>query len=99
MKATNGYGSVVCLDKTGKKRRKPYIDKQTPLETKKSPATIEVTGFINTLLFLDMKFNYAYISTFQAVIVIYLKPTLITQSKLLYQRFHLQKAYSWTEIA
>lgn len=24
MKATNGYGSVVCLDKTGKKRRKPY---------------------------------------------------------------------------
>lgn len=29
MKHENGYGSVVCLDKTGKKRRKPYAVRLT----------------------------------------------------------------------
>ena len=29
MKHENGYGSVVCLDKTGKKSRKPYAVRLT----------------------------------------------------------------------
>ena len=29
MKHQNGYGSIVCLDKTGKKRRKPYAVRLT----------------------------------------------------------------------
>lgn len=29
MKASNGYGSVICLDRTGKKRRKPYTVRLT----------------------------------------------------------------------
>lgn len=53
MRLANGTGSIVCLDKTGKKIRKPWAVRITFgwKEKKKDPAIVEMTGFLDKLSF------------------------------------------------